>query len=646
MKKLFIVCLAILSPLCVISQYLYQLKQEKISVNSPIELQNNSSESGLYLEGNGIKVEISTLGGMEGISGLDGSLSSYASSFYQNLGKVQALNELKNLKASMIEARKDGKPVILCMFATSDYKKHYICEISFTENQRKNANFIVKSIAFNEKASSEVQNIVDNPSEITNENNNVINENQSGKIEKGSLAPDFTLKNVNGGNTSLSSLKGKTLLLDFWGTWCKPCIQLIPKLKEIYSKYGSKNFELLSIANDNNMEKWKNMVSLKGMNWTNVIDLDESVTKLYKISAFPTLILIDENGKIVKVEASEEDVEEYLGRSGKKPVVSPKTSKNTQNSGTELEKMTWSLLSKYSPDGYSILDEYFKSPSSYQGQSVSGDSDFTKWIDGTTENDVVKSLNTVVHEMCHGYTGKLYLKGLQDAGLPIENASYSAFYLGNNEMKVVKHTKVFVTKEINSIYPEQLKTSRYETYVYPSEAIMGSQQSGIYGLLDELNAYYNGTKTSLDLYNYYSENQDNVTGWLQFFSDFYGTYYAYLEFKSYMIFYMQYAEKNYKDIYSDILANKDFVYAFRKIDENWNKLIVDFINLKANLVKKLKDKGIKTSEKNGFTYMNGQGVGNFSDKYQLFQTELKNAKYQKIAQAMGLNSAFGPELGF
>jgi len=211
-------------------------------------------------------------------------------------------------------------------------------------------------------------------------------------------------------------------------------------------------------------------------------------------------------------------------------------------------------------------------------------------------------------------------------------------------MKVVKHSKIFITNEINSIFPEKLKTSRYETYVYPSEQIMGSQQSGIYGLLDELNAYYHGTKTSLDLYDYYIQNQNDVSGWMQFFSDFYGTYYAYLEFKSYMIFYMLYAEKNYKDIYSGILANKDFLYAFRKTDENWKKLLNDFSSTKIKIIKNLEGQGIEVVESGDFIMLNGQGVGNFSEKYKLFQTELKDNKYQKIAQSLGLDSAYGPDL--
>jgi thiol-disulfide isomerase/thioredoxin len=529
----------------------------------------------------------------------------------------------------------------LALFATKDYKNHFICEIVFSENTRTQAMSVIKGLSYNNFSE-----ISENPSDKVIEDKQEITNNQTAEIKKGAMAPDFSLQNISGGTTKLSSLKGKTLLLDFWGTWCKPCIQLIPKLKEIYSKYAAANFELVSIANDSEIEKWKNMVALKKMNWTNLIDIDEKVTKLYHISAFPTLILINEQGIIVEVGASEQQVEDYLNSQGKTatdPEDVTNVSTNIHPSGSETEKKTWDLLSRYSPDGYTILDEYYKSPTSYQGQSVSGDSDFTKWIDGSSENDLVKSLNTVVHEMCHGYTGRLYLKGLKDAGLSIADGKYSAFYLGNKEMKVVKHSKVFITKEINTIFPEKLKTSRYETYIYPSEPIMGSQQSGIYGLLDELNAYYQGTKTSLDLYNYYVQNKNNIEGWSQFFADFYGTYYAYLEFKSYMIFYMMYAEKNYKNIYSETLANKDFLYCFKKTDENWRKLISDFKATKAKIVKELEGKGNEISESDGFLMINGQGTGNFSDQYNLFQTELKDAKYQKYAQALGLSSAYGPE---
>jgi thiol-disulfide isomerase/thioredoxin len=632
----------------VFSQYVYNWENETISLTSPVKLEKKISSMEMALEGNEIRALFSRILGMEGISGLTGSLESFSNSFgYLVLEKARPYSGLKGFDAAIIEVNKDGGKVFLCMFASLDYQKHYTCEIRFSEPKRGLALSLLRGIS-----SSQIENqdefieVVDESEESPEESEPDNTEISPGKIRNGLPAPDFTLYNADGKEISLSAFKGKTVMLDFWGTWCGPCIQLIPELKALYEKYQAKDFVILGVANDKDFEKWKNVLKTKQMVWPNLIDTDEKIVNLYNISAFPTLILIDKNGVIIESKATKQFVENYLNNQPQPGVNLPKGIKNKHVTGTAVEKKVWELLSRYSIDGYTILDDYFTAPSSYQGRTVSGADDFTVWIDGTSENDVVKSLNTVVHEMCHGYTGKLYLKALRDAGKPIGNDSYSAFYLGNAEMSVVKHSKVYPTNEIHAIFPRQLITSRYETYIYPSEPVMGSQQHGVYGLLDELNAYYHGTRVSLDLYHYYLENQNNAKGWLQFFADFYGTYYAYLEFKSYMIFYMLYAEKNYRDIYSGILANKEFLVAFKKTDENWIRLIGHFQDIKAEIAKKLKAQGMSLTEKDGFTYIGSNGIGNFSKTYKLFQDELKNTKYQVMAKTLGLSAAHGPDMEF
>jgi len=300
-------------------------------------------------------------------------------------------------------------------------------------------------------------------------------------------------------------------------------------------------------------------------------------------------------------------------------------------------------LSNYSSDGYFILDEFYKSPINYGGQSQSGNDDFTTWIDGQSEHDIVKSLNTVVHEMDHGFTGRVYLKILKEAKLPIEDEGYSAFYLGNQETRLVKHTDVFASKEINSVFPRNLITSRYETYIYPSEPVMGTQQDGVYGLLDEWNAYYNGTKTSYDLYRYYKERRDDASGWAEFFTDYYGTYYAYLEFKSYILVYMIHAKKNYPQFYQGFMNNRDLLYSIRKTDEIWRSMILSFKGLKTKIITDLNVKGMDVEEKDGFIFINGTGSGNFSEIYNKFQEELSKPEYQEMALALGLENAGGPE---
>lgn len=315
---------------------------------------------------------------------------------------------------------------------------------------------------------------------------------------------------------------------------------------------------------------------------------------------------------------------------------------NKHRNGTAVQKLTWQLLSTYSPDSYFLLDQYYKSRIGKDELPISGEVDFSVWIDGDTENDIVKSLNTVVHEMDHCFTSSAFLKILEDSNQPVEGDNYSAFYLGNGETRVVKHSGVFVSKEINSVFPKSLITSRYETYVFPSEIEMSSQQDGVYGLIDEWNAYYHGTKVSFDLYNYYKNKRNDADGWAEFFTDYYGTFYAYLEFKSYILVYLMYAKRNYHHYYKGFMSNKDLLYSIKRIDENWKSIIIKFRPIKTKILADLNSRGMDVEEKNGFIFINGSGSGNFSEIYNMFQEELRKPEYQEMAHALGLEYAGGP----
>ncbi|HAN76905.1 MAG TPA: hypothetical protein DCQ31_03585, partial [Bacteroidales bacterium] len=214
----------------------------------------------------------------------------------------------------------------------------------------------------------------------------------------------------------------------------------------------------------------------------------------------------------------------------------------------------------------------------------------------------------------------------------------------NGKRSLVTQTKVFKTSEINSIYPKHLQTDRYEIYIYPSEAILGSQQDGIYGLLDELNAYYWGTKTDFDLYNFYQLKANNTEGWVDFYQGFYGTCFAYLEFKSYMLTYMLYAKQKYPEIYTQILANTNFLESFGMVDSNWMKLILQFNSLKQNFVNAQKIAGTEVYDSEEFMFIGGSGLGTFRDIYAKFNAELSAEKYETMAKAMGLKTAAGLEL--
>ena len=125
-------------------------------------------------------------------------------------------------------------------------------------------------------------------------------------LEEGSEAPDFTLNDLNGKPLTLSSLRGKYLVLDFWGSWCGWCIKGFPEMKEYYAKYKDK-MEILGVDCNDTEEKWKNAVAENELPWLHVfVPRDSELTTDYFISGYPTKIIIDPDGKVVKTIVGED----------------------------------------------------------------------------------------------------------------------------------------------------------------------------------------------------------------------------------------------------------------------------------------------------------------------------------------------------
>ena len=133
----------------------------------------------------------------------------------------------------------------------------------------------------------------------------------------GSPAPDFTLNDINGKPLALSSLRGKWVIIDFWGSWCKWCIKGIPDMKEYYTKYSGK-LEILGVDCNDTVEKWKNAVKEYELPWVHVYwDKDDengdNPLALYGVRGFPTKVIIDPKGNVAKVIVGEDPAfYEYL----------------------------------------------------------------------------------------------------------------------------------------------------------------------------------------------------------------------------------------------------------------------------------------------------------------------------------------------
>ena len=125
---------------------------------------------------------------------------------------------------------------------------------------------------------------------------------------EGNMAPDFTLNDINGKPLTLSSLRGKWLILDFWGSWCSWCIKGMPKMKEYYAKYVGK-LEILGVDCNDTVEKWKNAVAKHEIPWLHVYwdkEKGDNPVELYAVRGFPTKVVIDPQGKVAKIIVGED----------------------------------------------------------------------------------------------------------------------------------------------------------------------------------------------------------------------------------------------------------------------------------------------------------------------------------------------------
>ena len=127
------------------------------------------------------------------------------------------------------------------------------------------------------------------------------------RCAEGAEAPDFTVLDPDGKPITLSSLRGKAVVLDFWGSWCVWCIKGIPDMKKAYKKL-SRKVEFFSIACNDTDEKWRAALAEQQMPWLQAINGEgkDDVSVLYGIQAYPTKIIIGSDGKIVKTIVGED----------------------------------------------------------------------------------------------------------------------------------------------------------------------------------------------------------------------------------------------------------------------------------------------------------------------------------------------------
>ena len=136
-------------------------------------------------------------------------------------------------------------------------------------------------------------------------------------VGRGSPAPEFTLDRLAGGApVSLSDLRGRVVLVNFWATWCKPCEDEMPAMERLYRALQAEGFELLAISVDRDPDEVSRFRERLGVSFPILLDPEQRVARAYLTFRFPESVLIAPDGAVVEryIGAKEWDAEAYVER--------------------------------------------------------------------------------------------------------------------------------------------------------------------------------------------------------------------------------------------------------------------------------------------------------------------------------------------
>ncbi len=122
------------------------------------------------------------------------------------------------------------------------------------------------------------------------------------RIKEGNKAPNFSAKTQDDELISLIDFRGKYILLDFWASWCAPCIQKFPEMNNVYDNSNNDKFEILGVSVDVSRDRWVNSILENNLNWTNISNTRgwDEISDIYGVKAIPQNFLINPEGIIIK----------------------------------------------------------------------------------------------------------------------------------------------------------------------------------------------------------------------------------------------------------------------------------------------------------------------------------------------------------
>jgi thiol-disulfide isomerase/thioredoxin len=134
------------------------------------------------------------------------------------------------------------------------------------------------------------------------------------ELARARMAPAFSVTTLDGQRVTMDSLAGKVVLIDFWATWCGPCREALPHIRQIVKRYEGQPLVVLSVSLDHDQQKWKDFVGKNQMTWLQYCDgaFDGQIAKLFGVHAIPATFSIDADGVLEDQHVGDADIDGKL----------------------------------------------------------------------------------------------------------------------------------------------------------------------------------------------------------------------------------------------------------------------------------------------------------------------------------------------
>lgn len=269
---------------------------------------------------------------------------------------------------------------------------------------------------------------------------------------------------------------------------------------------------------------------------------------------------------------------------------------------------------------------------------------------GQVEASLLQYVEVAAHECYHGLNGNavqaiLSKNGGSSSVVDFENGEMvvklpHSYFIDEGRFVYVKHSDTFPSRRITNLLPKSLLNNeliikdRIEIYVDSKSPNMGTQLTGVYGLLEEFNAYYHGVAAKFDMRNYIEakyEGEVSIGALSDFFNLNWGNLYSGVEFKIFILYYLVYAEKSEPEIFKGIWNNDPFFEVLVGLDREFDGLVQNVTNYRKELLKLAGDAGVKFELGDGWIRMGDVILSDIAPLPKEYRAALDGVEIKRMA---------------